>query len=76
MRVGSGQEGFIWRMGKRTCVPEPSTEGLYSEGYGKFGQRVHLDPTSTAGKAFMRNPDGGWLESPESRGGYAWGVPS
>eukprot|EP00973_Karenia_brevis_P049091 6809640-Karenia_brevis.AAC.1 len=60
-------------MGKRTCVLEPSTRELavkepYSKGYCQFGQRVHLDSTSPAGRAYMRNPDGGWLESPEMRG--------
>eukprot|EP00973_Karenia_brevis_P012514 1698686-Karenia_brevis.AAC.1 len=35
--------------------------------------RVHLDPTSSTGKAWMHNPTGGWMESPDSREG--WGIP-
>eukprot|EP00973_Karenia_brevis_P069272 9632662-Karenia_brevis.AAC.1 len=67
-------------MGKRVCALEPSTrefalQEVCSEEYSQFGQRVHLDSSSPAGRAFMRNPDGGWLEALGMRGGFAWGAP-
>eukprot|EP00973_Karenia_brevis_P058917 8202197-Karenia_brevis.AAC.1 len=66
-------------MGHRVCALEPSNsefaiKELVGEPYGNFGQRVHLDPPSPEGVAWMHNLVGGWMESPDSREG--WGTPA
>eukprot|EP00973_Karenia_brevis_P034774 4798193-Karenia_brevis.AAC.1 len=38
----------------------------------QFGQRVHLDPKSSAGQALMHRSDDGWMSSCTS--GVGWGV--
>eukprot|EP00973_Karenia_brevis_P005646 771395-Karenia_brevis.AAC.1 len=40
---------------------------------GQFGQRVHLDPTTTDGRALMHSNEDGWMHSCTSKVG--WGVP-
>eukprot|EP00973_Karenia_brevis_P085371 11847423-Karenia_brevis.AAC.1 len=40
----------------------------------QLGQRVHLDPESSAGKAYMHNESGGWKVGPAD--GAGWGSPT
>eukprot|EP00973_Karenia_brevis_P077418 10756296-Karenia_brevis.AAC.1 len=40
---------------------------------GQFGQRVYLDPKSSAGQALMHSSEDGWLYSCSS--GKEWGTP-
>eukprot|EP00973_Karenia_brevis_P078151 10853593-Karenia_brevis.AAC.1 len=40
---------------------------------GQFGQRVHLDPRSSAGQQLMHSSGDGWAHSCSS--GQRWGTP-
>eukprot|EP00973_Karenia_brevis_P024068 3319513-Karenia_brevis.AAC.1 len=40
---------------------------------GQFGQRVHVDPNTVAGRSLMHSDEDGWMHSCTSNVG--WGVP-
>eukprot|EP00973_Karenia_brevis_P038226 5270578-Karenia_brevis.AAC.1 len=41
---------------------------------GQFGERVHSDSESSAGRAYMHNESGGWKVGPFDEAG--WGDPT
>eukprot|EP00973_Karenia_brevis_P047563 6601626-Karenia_brevis.AAC.1 len=62
----------------RKCVLETSqrefaVRDTMQKYNGQYGQRVHLDPRSPAGVAYMHNPQDGWMSSCYE--GTGWGVP-
>eukprot|EP00973_Karenia_brevis_P049728 6904863-Karenia_brevis.AAC.1 len=62
----------------RACVLEPSSREFamrdcHAKDFGQFGPRVHLAPSSPAGKAHMHNSGGGFSSSCDNQVG--WGVP-
>eukprot|EP00973_Karenia_brevis_P057161 7952826-Karenia_brevis.AAC.1 len=66
------------RWGTRRCVLETSRRefairDIMEQDNGQF-QRAHLDPDSSAGKAFMHHQSGGWKLSPFE--GPGWGAPT
>eukprot|EP00973_Karenia_brevis_P038524 5315917-Karenia_brevis.AAC.1 len=62
----------------RSCVLESSfiefaVTDTMQQHNGQVGQRVHLDPSTTDGRALMHSNEDGWLNSCTSNAG--WGVP-
>eukprot|EP00973_Karenia_brevis_P056475 7854826-Karenia_brevis.AAC.1 len=64
--------------GTRRCCLETSRREVavrdeMEQDNGQFGQRVHLDPLSSQGRAYMHDMSGCWNVGPSE--GLGWGTP-